>query len=285
MPPTDPEEYRAASRERWAAVAGGWGTHRRVMQAAAEPVSQWMVEAIAPQPGHRVLELAAGPGDTGFLAAELIAPGGTLISSDAVPEMVDQARARAAELGITNVEFADDRRRVDRPRDGRRRRRAGALVLHAAGGSGDGAGRDAPRPASGRTARARRLGAARGQPVGRGADGGARRDRGARAARSRSAEHVRLPRAAADRRAARERGLRGHRRRADPARLRVREPRRLVGRAARALDEPRARGGGVDARAARRPARHDRRAPAASTSRTTAAWSLPGLTHVAAAGA
>ncbi len=106
MPPADPDEYRAASRERWAAVAGGWGTHRRVMQGAAEPVSQWMVEAITPQPGHRVLELAAGPGDTGFLAAELIAPGGTLISSDAVPEMVDQARARATELGVTNVEFA-----------------------------------------------------------------------------------------------------------------------------------------------------------------------------------
>jgi SAM-dependent methyltransferase len=52
-----------------------------------------------------VLELAAGPGDTGFLAAELIAPGGTLISSDAVEEMVDQARARAAELQIENVEF------------------------------------------------------------------------------------------------------------------------------------------------------------------------------------
>lgn len=68
-------------------------------------MSHWLVDAIEPQPGHRVLELAAGPGDTGFLAAELIAPGGTLISSDAVAEMVDEARARAAELGLENVEF------------------------------------------------------------------------------------------------------------------------------------------------------------------------------------
>ena len=52
-----------------------------------------------------MLELAAGPGDTGFLAAELIAPGGVLISSDIAEEMVDQARARAAELGVSNVEF------------------------------------------------------------------------------------------------------------------------------------------------------------------------------------
>jgi len=98
-------EYRSASLERWARAAGGWGRHREIMQAAFRPVSGWLVDAIEPQPGHRVLELAAGPGDTGFLAAELIAPGGTLISSDAVEEMIAVARARAEELGIQNVEF------------------------------------------------------------------------------------------------------------------------------------------------------------------------------------
>ena len=105
MPPSDPEQYRRTSRESWSAAAGAWGAYRDVMQAAGEPVSHWMVDAIDPQPGHRVLELAAGPGDTGFLAAELIEPGGTLISSDLVEEMLEQGRARAAELRITNVEF------------------------------------------------------------------------------------------------------------------------------------------------------------------------------------
>ncbi len=107
--PADPDEQRRTSLERWAGAAAAWGAHRAVLQAAAEPVSQWLVDAIAPQPGHRVLELAAGPGDTGFLAAELIAPGGTLISSDAVEEMIEQARARAAQLDVDNVEF----RRID----------------------------------------------------------------------------------------------------------------------------------------------------------------------------
>jgi ubiquinone/menaquinone biosynthesis C-methylase UbiE len=97
--------YRSASLDRWAGAAAGWGRQREIFQAAARPVSGWLVDAIEPQPGHRVLELAAGPGDTGFLAAELIAPGGTLISSDAVEEMVELARARAAELGLSNVEF------------------------------------------------------------------------------------------------------------------------------------------------------------------------------------
>ena len=57
------------------------------------------------QPGDTLLELAAGPGDTGFLAAELIAPGGTLIASDFVPEMLNVAQQRAAALGLYNVRF------------------------------------------------------------------------------------------------------------------------------------------------------------------------------------
>jgi SAM-dependent methyltransferase len=52
-----------------------------------------------------VLELAAGLGDTGFLASARLAPGGRLLTTDAAPEMVDSARRRAAELGVGGVEF------------------------------------------------------------------------------------------------------------------------------------------------------------------------------------
>ena len=69
------------------------------------PVSAWMIDAIDPQPGQSLLELAAGTGDTGLLAAELIAPTGTLISSDFAPEMLQAAQRRAEELGIANVRF------------------------------------------------------------------------------------------------------------------------------------------------------------------------------------
>jgi SAM-dependent methyltransferase len=101
----EPGAYRNASLDRWTRAARGWGMHRERLQAAWRPVSAWLVDAIEPQPGHRVLELAAGSGDTGLLAAELILPGGTLLSTDAVEEMLDLARARARELGVSNVEF------------------------------------------------------------------------------------------------------------------------------------------------------------------------------------
>jgi SAM-dependent methyltransferase len=89
----------------WERAAQGWGTQADRVRAMGMPVSASMIERLALQPGERVLELAAGPGDTGFLAAELILPGGTLISSDAAEAMLNVARSRAAELGVENVEF------------------------------------------------------------------------------------------------------------------------------------------------------------------------------------
>ena len=99
------DDYRRESRARWGAAATGWERRRDAMRRITMPVSAWMVDAIDPQPGQTVLEVAAGPGDTGFLAAELIQPGGTLITSDFAPEMLTVAQRRAEELGITNVRF------------------------------------------------------------------------------------------------------------------------------------------------------------------------------------
>jgi SAM-dependent methyltransferase len=64
-----------------------------------------MVELLGPREGDTVLDLAAGPGDTGFLAAPRVGRDGLLLSTDAVPEMVEAARRRGAELGLDNVEY------------------------------------------------------------------------------------------------------------------------------------------------------------------------------------
>jgi SAM-dependent methyltransferase len=101
----DPQDIRRESRHRWATTATGWERHADAFARKTMPVSSWMVEAIAPQPGHVVLELAAGIGDTGFLAAEMVEPGGTLITSDMSPEMLSGAQRRATALGIANVRF------------------------------------------------------------------------------------------------------------------------------------------------------------------------------------
>ena len=105
MPPPDPDQQRATSREAWEQAAAGWGRLADRVRDWAIELSATMVDALALQPGQRVLELAAGPGDTGFMAAELVAPGGTLICSDGAEAMLEVARQRAAAQGVSNVEF------------------------------------------------------------------------------------------------------------------------------------------------------------------------------------
>jgi SAM-dependent methyltransferase len=100
----DPEEYKRTSLENWQTMAAGWERRRADIEKVTRPVSEWMVEALDPQPGDTVLELAAGPGDVGYLAAPLLGADGRLISSDFSSEMVEVARRRAAELGLQNVE-------------------------------------------------------------------------------------------------------------------------------------------------------------------------------------
>lgn len=123
---SEAEELRACLRERWDTAAEGWGRRAQEIRAWGLPVSRWLIEHLDLRPGLRVLELAAGPGDTGFLAAEVVAQGddplargsreggaraagpragGSVICSDGSEAMLEVARRRAAELGVQGVEF------------------------------------------------------------------------------------------------------------------------------------------------------------------------------------
>src|SRR5580693_72819 len=77
--------HRDASLNHWEEAASGWIARQAAIRELSAPVSHWMIDAVDPQPGQRVLELAAGLGETGFLAAEMV--------------------ARVGGLNLTNVEF------------------------------------------------------------------------------------------------------------------------------------------------------------------------------------
>lgn len=101
----NPDELRKKSKDIWEEMAPGWERRSEEIWESTKQVSQWMVDRLEPHPGETVLDLAAGPGDTGFLAARLLGAAGKLISSDFSPKMVDVASRRAGELGISNGEF------------------------------------------------------------------------------------------------------------------------------------------------------------------------------------
>jgi SAM-dependent methyltransferase len=101
----DPNAHRASSLQSWEEAASGWVHRQELIRELGAPVAHWMVDALALQPGERVLELAAGLGEAGMLAAELVAPMGGVIVSDQAEAMLAGARERAAEMSLSNVEF------------------------------------------------------------------------------------------------------------------------------------------------------------------------------------
>jgi len=108
----DATDFKRASQAVWEAMAPGWDRRHAYFEETARPVTERMLERLAPARGETVLELAAGTGVVGFGAAALVGSGGRVIVSDFAEAMVEVARRHADELGLENV----DCRRLDAER-------------------------------------------------------------------------------------------------------------------------------------------------------------------------
>jgi len=89
----------------WQELAPRWERGRELLWAATRPVSEWLVDRLDPRSGQTILDLAAGTGETVFLAAQRLGPEGTLISSDRSPNMLEAAQRVAPLFGVTNADF------------------------------------------------------------------------------------------------------------------------------------------------------------------------------------
>ena len=99
------EDYKRAALETWQTMAPGWERWREPIEATSVPMREWMLRALAPSAADTILELAAGFGDTSHAAARLVGEGGRIVCTDFSSTMVDIARRRGEELGLTNVEY------------------------------------------------------------------------------------------------------------------------------------------------------------------------------------
>jgi ubiquinone/menaquinone biosynthesis C-methylase UbiE len=100
----DETDFRRASLAVWDAMAPGWDDRHAYFEETARPVTERMLERLAPTGGQTILDLAAGTGVAGFAAAALVGPGGHVIVSDFAEAMVAAAERHASELGLENVE-------------------------------------------------------------------------------------------------------------------------------------------------------------------------------------
>jgi ubiquinone/menaquinone biosynthesis C-methylase UbiE len=99
------DEYRRRSAQNWETAAAGWEAERDRMRVMSRPLTAWLVANLDLRPGVTVLEVAAGPGETGLEVAAALTGGGTVILSDRSPAMVEVARRAAAAAGLENVQL------------------------------------------------------------------------------------------------------------------------------------------------------------------------------------
>jgi SAM-dependent methyltransferase len=110
------EDYRAASLQGWSIVAPDWGELADRIDRQLRPAADWMIEAVSPRPGDRVLELAGGPGTLSMLIAQRVAPGGTVLHTDFSEPMVQEAQARFRSQGMEGIESrVMDAEKIDLP--------------------------------------------------------------------------------------------------------------------------------------------------------------------------
>lgn len=101
----DLDAYRATSLETWGEMAPGWEDRREWLLRITGAINEWILDRVDPQPGQRILDIAAGTGDLGFAAAGRVGEEGGVICTDFSPEMLGAARRNGQAHGLENVEY------------------------------------------------------------------------------------------------------------------------------------------------------------------------------------
>lgn len=99
-------ERRKHVHDMWADVAPRWEDYADDVDRRGASMTERLLAGAQVAPGHRVLELACGPGGAGLSAATMVGDEGHVVISDVVAGMVDIAASRARARGVRNVSTA-----------------------------------------------------------------------------------------------------------------------------------------------------------------------------------
>jgi SAM-dependent methyltransferase len=103
----DRTEYRQESRKTWNELAPMWDERSDQIGSPVLPVAEWLVERLDAQPGETILDIAAGAGVLSQAISPKVGDSGRVICTDFAPAMVEAARRRGDDLGLSNVEYRE----------------------------------------------------------------------------------------------------------------------------------------------------------------------------------
>lgn len=96
----DPAEY-------WQVSAVAWVNHVDDIEVHARAYGDAGMQALAPRPGERLLDLGCGCGDTTIELGRRVGSDGSVTGVDVAPPMLVAARSRAEAAGAGNVGFVE----------------------------------------------------------------------------------------------------------------------------------------------------------------------------------
>lgn len=82
-----------------------WAANADRFERGGTPYRARLLDAAAPAPGERVLEIGCGAGRLARECARAVGPGGRVVGADLSAAMLTVARARATDEGLDNVDF------------------------------------------------------------------------------------------------------------------------------------------------------------------------------------
>ena len=98
MPEANEAQRRRWNNDEWVAV---WPKR----EALTDAVTPYLFDALALQPGERVLDVGCGGGKPTIAAAQAVGPTGNAIGADISKQLTELAAQRAAEAHVNNVMF------------------------------------------------------------------------------------------------------------------------------------------------------------------------------------
>jgi len=89
----------------WQETASYWTRHHDIIRTMFAPLTRALIEQAHIAEGQSVLDVAGGAGEPSLTIAEAVGPRGSVMCTDAVPEMVAAAEREAIDRGVENVQF------------------------------------------------------------------------------------------------------------------------------------------------------------------------------------
>lgn len=101
----DKAATKATEHTNWSKAAEAWKRFDAELVAWASPVTDKLIERLAPRQTQRILDLASGTGEPSLGIAERVGPLGSVLGIDFVDDMLAFAREKATRRALRNVEY------------------------------------------------------------------------------------------------------------------------------------------------------------------------------------